>query len=118
MTLKPDTPHPVLWLYIAQARLGLQTAITNLEATGIKSTEWPYPIIEMFLGRRTEQATVEAAGSLGEQLCEAQFFIAELLLLREKHTDAIGGLRSAVDTCSKASIILPSAKAELKRITR
>jgi lipoprotein NlpI len=119
VTLEPDTPETIPWLYIAQARLGIQTSITDLTANAAraKSTKWPYPIIEMFLGRRTEQATLEAGGSPSE-LCEAQFFVAERLLLRENRTAAIDRLRSAVDTCPKPSVTLLSVQAELKRITR
>jgi hypothetical protein len=108
--------HAVLWLFLAQARSGFQTAITNLEANAArgKSTEWPYPIIEMFLGRRTEQATLGLAGSPSER-CEAEFFVAEQSLLRADRTIAIDRLRSAVDICPKSSVALPSVQAELKR---
>src|SRR6266849_2246104 len=47
-------PSLVLWLYLARARSGNKTAATELEAVakGIRQSDWPYPIVEMFLGRR------------------------------------------------------------------
>jgi hypothetical protein len=53
----------------------------------------------MLLGRREEQAAIEAAPS-PEEHCQAQFFAAEFLLLRADRGDkAINHLRSAADTC-------------------
>jgi tetratricopeptide (TPR) repeat protein len=119
LTLKSETPRAVLGLYIAQMRLGLGTATADLEtnAKRAKRMEWPHPLIDMFLGGRTEEATLEDAHS-PDELCEAQFFVAQRLLLQGKRTATISRLRLAADVCPNTSYILPSVRAELTRMTR
>ena len=70
----------------------------------------------MLLGRRDEQAAIEVASYPNER-CEAQFFAAELLLVRADNREkAIAHLRSAAETCPGTSMMLPSVWAELNRL--
>jgi tetratricopeptide (TPR) repeat protein len=59
----PRDAYPVLWLYLARARSGAQIAAAELEtnAKKLKQPDWPYPVVELFLGRRTPEATSAAA---------------------------------------------------------
>ena len=45
-------------------------------AAKLKPDDWPYPIVDLYLGRKSLQA-VEAAATKPEQRCEAQFYIGE-----------------------------------------
>jgi tetratricopeptide (TPR) repeat protein len=115
---QPNALELVLWLYIAEARSGIEIANQELGANAARarSTAWPYPIVEMLLGRRDEEAAIEAAPYPDEH-CEAQFFAAELLLLRaDGRGKAMDYLRSAADTCPGTSMTLPSVWAELNRL--
>jgi hypothetical protein len=64
------------------ARAGSGTAATELmvDAGKIKQGEWPYPVVEMFHGKRDVDAMVAAASS-DDQKCEAQFYGGEWTLL-------------------------------------
>jgi lipoprotein NlpI len=78
----PDDADSALWLYLARARSGKQTAREELEANAakLKQPDWPYPVVEFFLGRRELGATLAAAGKPNER-CQAQFYIGEWHLL-------------------------------------
>jgi lipoprotein NlpI len=117
LPLEPKRLYTKLWLYLAQARLGSEAALTNLEmnAKDAKSTEWPSPLLEMFLRRLTPEAALVAARSPGER-CEAQFYFAEWLLLRGKDNEAREPLHAAIDACPETFVEFRAAEAELKRI--
>jgi lipoprotein NlpI len=107
----------VLWLYLARARSGPQIAAAGLEtnAKKLKQPDWPYPVVELFLGRRTPEATFAAAS---DDRCEAQFYIGEWHLLRGNRPAAMVALKAAVETCPKAFIEYKFAQAELQRLGR
>jgi lipoprotein NlpI len=107
----------VLWRYLALARSGNQTAGAGLEtdAKNLKQADWPYPVVELFLGRRTAEATL-AATSKPDEKCEAQFYIGESHLIRGERDRAVEFLKAAVESCPKAFIESRGASAELKRL--
>jgi lipoprotein NlpI len=98
----PDEPYVVLRLYLARARSGLQTGATELQsnASALKQSDWPFPVVELFLGRRTATATLAAATKPDER-CEAQYYIGEWYLLHDDKTCAPPALEAAADTCPK-----------------
>ncbi len=70
--LDPKNAYPVPWLYLARARSGAQIAAAELETNGkkLKQPGWPYPVVQLFLGRRTPEATLALAISiLGNGAC-------------------------------------------------
>jgi lipoprotein NlpI len=115
--LDPKYPNSVLWLYFARTRSGAHNAAAELatNAKNLKQPDWPYPVVELFLGRRTPEATLAAATKPNDR-CEAQFYIGEWHLLRGDHPKAIAALNAAVDTCPKLFVEFLSARAELKRL--
>jgi tetratricopeptide (TPR) repeat protein len=115
--LDPDAPNAVLWLYIARKRTGVETAAAELEANakGLKRFDWPYPIIELFLGRRTAQ-TVLSAATKSDEKCQANLHVGELSLLRGEHPAAKKALRAAADLCPKNLVEYAIARAELERL--
>jgi lipoprotein NlpI len=117
VTQKPDHAYPVLWLYLARARSGSQNAVKELEANAekLKRAEWPYAVVELYLGRRTAEATLAAAGKPDER-CEAQFYVGIWHLLRSDRAAATELLKAAVDTCPKTFIEYAGAQAEVKRL--
>jgi lipoprotein NlpI len=117
--LRPDDPYAVLWLYLARARSGQQQAATELAANAaqLQATDWPAPIVDLYLGKATAQASMDAPDS-PDHRCEAQFYVGEWLLLHGDAAAARDRLAQAADICPKNSIERPAARAELKRLDR
>jgi lipoprotein NlpI len=109
--------YQILWLYLARARIGGQDIKRNLQenAAGLNPAEWPFPVIELFLGRRTP-ADMVAAAIKPDELCEAQFYLGQWYLLRDERVASIEALRKAVETCPRDFNEYAGAVAELKRL--
>jgi lipoprotein NlpI len=104
--------YPILWLYLARAHIGRQNAKGDLEhsAAGLKPSQWPYPIVDLFLEHRLPEAML-AAASKPDERCEAQWY-----LLRGAGPNATEALRNAVESCPKDFIEYAGASAELRRL--
>ena len=111
--------YTLLWRFMARGRVGQNGADELSTASGrLKSKEWPYALIEFYVGRRSLEDTRAAAKSPGEQ-CEAAFYIGEWQLLRGNRLEAQEELRKATaDTCPRDFIEYKGAVAELKRLDR
>jgi tetratricopeptide (TPR) repeat protein len=110
-------PYPILWLYLARARIGRRDAKSDLAhgAAGLNQSQWPYPVIDLFLGNRTPQGMVAAANKPDER-CEAQYYLGQWNILRGAHANATEALHSAVESCPKTFTEYAGAVAELKRL--
>lgn len=109
-------PYVMLWRSIARARVG-EDGVTELAANAdqLKSKDWPYAVIDMWLGRRTLDKMRDAA-STPEQKCEAAYYSAEWYLVHDQRTQAQAGLQEATGLCSKTSVEYEGAVEELKRL--
>jgi lipoprotein NlpI len=117
--LRPDDPYAVLWLYLARVRSGHQHAATELAANAaeLRASDWPYPVVDLYLGKATAEATLNAPDN-PDHRCEAQFYVGEWLLLQNDADAARDRLKQAVDTCPKGFIERKGARAELTRLDR
>jgi lipoprotein NlpI len=71
-----DDAYSMIWHYLARERAGENGAVElAANAARLKSKNWPYPVIELYLGRRSLTEVLSAA-SKPEEVCEAQFFSA------------------------------------------
>jgi Tfp pilus assembly protein PilF len=118
-SLKPDA-YPVVWHYLARARGGgdgANAAAAELAANAapLKTTEWPYPVVELYLGRRAGSDLL-AVATTPDDRCEAQFYLGEWHLLRGNSTEAAKALREAAATCPKTFYEYAGAAAELSRL--
>ena len=111
-----DDPYTLLWRFLARARAG-QDATSELSENiaQLKSKNWPYAVMEFYLGKRSLDAMREAATNPNEK-CEADFYAAEWHLMRGKKADARPGLQAAADTCPKSFYEYLGAVAELERL--
>ena len=111
-----DSSYAMLFRYLARQRAG-ETGGAELEANAgrLKDKKWPYAVIEMYLGKRSPEATLDAAGKPDEK-CEAQFYIGQWHILKGDQTAAAAPLKAAVDTCPKTFIEYTGAVVELKRL--
>jgi lipoprotein NlpI len=113
-----DDLYARLWAFLAAARGDAATAAKSLAAAAAQpSPAWPAPVVEMFLDKRTVEATLSAAGT-PPQRCEAQFYAGEWKLLHGDKAGAVTTLEAAATTCPKTFIEYKGAKAELKRLGR
>jgi tetratricopeptide (TPR) repeat protein len=111
-----DDSYAMLFRYLARQRAG-DNAVAELEANAgrLKDKKWPYAVIELYLGKRSPEATLDAAGKPDEK-CEAQFYIGQWQIAKGDPAAAAAPLKVAVDTCPKTFIEYVGAVVELKRL--
>lgn len=111
------TAYRILWQYLAGARIGGQDLKKNLQekSAGLNPAEWPFPVVELFLERRTPPQLV-AAATRPDQICETQFYLGQWHLLRHERVPSIDALRKAVTICPSDFNEYAGAVAELKRL--
>jgi tetratricopeptide (TPR) repeat protein len=119
---QPDNPYFALWRRMALARANRDGAATapngefERAAARLKKTEWPYPVFELYMGNTAPEAVLNAAAS-PDQVCEAQYYIAQWRLARdERQTESLTALRFAAQNCRKNFIERSAALGELKRM--
>src|SRR5208283_4947953 len=115
--LNPVFPYPVLWLYLARVQSGSQTAAAELETNAkyLIQSDWPYPVVELFLGHRTPEATLAAATNPDDR-CVAKFFVGEWRLSQGDRPAAVAALKETVNTCSKMPFAYEIVRGELHRL--
>jgi len=116
LSLDPRDAYSVIWLYIAQARNGAD-AHKDLEtnAARVSHAVWPFPVIDMFLGKKTPGELLTEAKTPSTQ-CEAQFYVGASELLNKEPVKAVPFLHKASETCPKDFVEYSRATAELKVI--
>ncbi len=115
LAAEPDDTYAMLWAYLATARVGAANRDGLARSVAAGRSDWPLPVIELMLGRRTAEATIAAAATPGEQ-CEAQFYVGEWKLLRDDKAGAAAAWQGAVERCPKSFIEYKGARAELERL--
>jgi tetratricopeptide (TPR) repeat protein len=67
--------YSMLWGYLAQGRAGENgTAKLAASAARLKTKDWPYSVIEFYLGKRSAVEMLSATAKPDER-CEAQFYL-------------------------------------------
>ena len=108
--------YATLFRFLARARSGQDTAAElQANASRFRTTEWPYAVVELYLGKRTTAATLGNATN-PDQKCEAQYYIGQWLVLKSDKISAKAAFHSAAETCPKNFDEYAGALAELKRI--
>ncbi len=114
--------YAAIWLYLARARSGGdgKNELT-LSTRNSDQKKWPTPVVALYLGEITPgKATSEAVDSdpikSKEQLCEANFFIGEWLLLRKDKQQATILLTKAQNECPRNSLEYIASTSELRRL--
>jgi tetratricopeptide (TPR) repeat protein/RsiW-degrading membrane proteinase PrsW (M82 family) len=114
--LKLPDVYTSLWLYLARARIG-QDARSEL-ATNTRSLSpkmWPAALTQLYLGKiPIDQAHLSTTNA--DQACEADFYTAELLILKTSYDDASAALKRAADRCPADLLERAAAILELRRL--
>ena len=111
-----ENAYSMIWRYLARERGGENGAAElAANAARLKSKDWPYPVVELYLGERSPADVLAVTGKPDER-CEAQFYSGEWHLLRGNRAPAATALQAAADTCSKEFVEYAGALVELKRL--
>jgi lipoprotein NlpI len=107
----------VFWRFLARTRGGKVVAETEIAASAalFKAGEWPYAAIEFLLSRGSADSMLASAQNT-DQRCQAQFYLAEALLLRGDRGASAEALNSTTKLCPKLRFEYLQATAELKRL--
>jgi lipoprotein NlpI len=90
-------------------------------AAQIKLTEWPGPVINLYLGKATAATVLTAAVDSDAKKdqgrhCEAYFYLGEQALIAGKRVEAKGLFQQSLDTGLTTDSEYTGAQAELKRL--
>jgi tetratricopeptide (TPR) repeat protein/DNA-binding winged helix-turn-helix (wHTH) protein len=118
--LNPKFAYLALWLDIAERRGGLPSHLEQA-AKQFDMTAWPAPVVRLLLGELTPAKTLAAADDNDparkqNQVCEVNFYAAELALLQNAKAEALRLFRLADDSCPKYFIEREGARAELRAL--
>jgi lipoprotein NlpI len=120
----PQDMYAIVWRYLTRAKNGdFQSASVELgnHAAKLKERKWPMAVIDFYLGKSGEKTVHESANypdpkTKNEQLCEANFYVAEAKLLGGNSKDAVSLLRAARKDCPATSVESHGASLELRRL--
>jgi len=110
--------YNALWLHIIRKKNGNNIDILKSKYSESNSDEWPGPLIALFNGKSSIERVrfmnaKRDAHKAHENECEANFFIGEYELMRERTTEAVKLFNHVADSC-KTTINAIAAKAELR----
>jgi lipoprotein NlpI len=118
--LAPKYAYAALWLDIVSQRNNLPSHLPQTSSQ-LDMTAWPAPVIRLFVGQMTPGALLAAADDPDAttrkgQVCEANFYIGELSLLKGSKDEATRLFRLAASDCPHGFIEWDAANAELKAL--
>jgi tetratricopeptide (TPR) repeat protein len=112
--LNPKEPFFALFLHIAERREGSSTSLASAAAS-LDMVKWPAPAIRMFLSEGAPEAVLAVKG--GEvTTCEADYFVAEFMLLHSNKDEAIRLFRKAQTDCPRYILERVAAGAALRSL--
>ena len=120
--LDPHYPYYELWLHLVDQRLNQPGRLGETLAR-FEMTKWPAPIMRLYLGQATVPEVLAAAVDHDSetqrgQLCEANFYIAQLALQHGAKGEATRLFRLAATECPRGFVEGPAAGAELTAVSR
>ncbi len=116
-----DNEQVALWVYLAEARSGIDGKEKLIADTKRLGQRWPAPIVALMTGTATVDAILaqiekESQGSPAVQLCQASYYVGQWHVLKRNDAKAVALLRAAEGTCIKNSAEYLGALHELKSI--
>jgi tetratricopeptide (TPR) repeat protein len=119
----PSDQFAVLWLHIARARADQSDAAElAANAARLDQSKWPWPAVQLFLGRSDPaavQAAAQNAAGASERdgrVCEANFYAGVYQIERGAAAAARELLQFAADHCPLNYAEYQAAKLELQRL--
>ncbi len=102
--LDPTDEYASIWLYVVQRRNKLSgRAELAKNSTGFDKGSWPWPVVQLYLGKLSPAEVLAAAGKgnpedLAGQKCEADFFVGEYELFAGNRATARVHFQATVDS--------------------
>ncbi len=119
LQLDPTDPYRVIWLYLSRAKAGTDGKDElKTNAAALNLSNWPGPVIQLYLGQSTPEDVLHAAGSNSDQKCEYSFYVGEYRALRGERPEALALFRSASDGCPKDFVEYLPSVIELKDLEK
>jgi lipoprotein NlpI len=120
LRLDPKDAYTALWLDLVERRDNLPSELPQL-AMHLDMTAWPAPVVKLFLGDLTVDAVLAAAAdpkpeTMRGQVCEANFYTAELKLLNHANNEALRLFQVAASDCPRSFDEWRAANEELRRL--
>lgn len=118
--LDPKDSYTALWREIAARRSNAPSTLSDATAK-LDMTKWPAPVIRLFLGTTTADEVLHAAEDPDPikkkgQICEANFFTAEVALQRGVMEEARRLFALALADCPPTFVEAQAAAVELKAL--
>jgi lipoprotein NlpI len=120
--LHPESGYFLLWLELSRARGGtLDPKLGEHDLRELDSSEWPVPLIKLFVGEATPEDAAAAAAHgdsdmIASQQCEANFYVAEWWLVHNDAASAKPLLDTASQKCPKNFVEYGEARFELSTL--
>ena len=119
-SLDPKSPQMAWWLDIASKRSGLSGQLAEA-SNRIDMTQWPAPIIRLFLGQLTPEAVLAAAddpdpATKKGRVCYANFYSGIRALQQGVKAEALRLFQVAAADCPRGLWEFSAAAAELKSL--
>jgi lipoprotein NlpI len=116
--LDPSDAYHAIWVDIIGYRNNVPSRLSKAIAK-IDMTEWPAPVIRLFLGQMSPAAVLAAADDPDDtkktnQVCEANFYSGEWALRAAAKDEATRLFRLAASDCPRGFIEWSAANAQLK----
>ena len=119
MQFDPTDPYRVIWLYLSRAKAGTDGKDElKTNAAALNLSNWPGPVIQLYLGQSTPEDVLRAAGSNSDQNCEYSFYVGEYRALRGERPEALALFRSASDACPKDFVEYVPSLIEVKDLEK
>ncbi|NQU62600.1 MAG: tetratricopeptide repeat protein [Rhodospirillales bacterium] len=122
LTIKPRHVYPMLWLYLARARMG-QDPKAELAGylANAKKGHWIYQAASLYLGKATPEQVLDAArkGNPPKRLqreAEAYFYVGQYYLVNGDKKTAAGYFRKVTATGITRFYEYTGAEVELRRL--
>ncbi len=121
--LQASNAYNAIWLHMARVRAGLvnlQELAVNTEK--IDRTQWPWPVVALFLGASTPEAIHPAARSFGaetdrdDQVCEADFYLGFYRLANGQRAEAKRLFEAVATTCPRRNKEYQLGRVEFERL--
>jgi lipoprotein NlpI len=115
--------YTAIWLFLARKRADIPGEKTLAADAGAGSSDWPAPVVSLYLGAATPDSVMRAAthpdaARQRDLRCEASFYVGHWHVLRGARETAVQLLREAEATCPRTFIEQEGAVAELRRLSR
>ena len=122
LKLEPANGYKVLWLHIAHAKVkDDDRQWFEQNSSKLVPGKWPQPLVDVYLTKLSidggiAKASIGDAAAQRAQICEANFYIGELYVLRGEKAEAKRLMQAAVDNCPLEYVERSAARTELKNM--